>query len=117
MADILLIGYDLEIARLTSRVIERNGFKVEIMTDPLYMPLYKPQVLIFDCDMPPRTGFEKYDKLIKKCFPAKILWVSSNEKDEISALELGADDWIKKPFHIDVFIARIKKLCRKIIRI
>ena len=117
MFNILLIGDNPEIARLTARIISRNGFNVKIITDSDEIPTLKPSLLIFDCGLSPEAGFKRYEKLIRYCFQSKILWISSNAQDEIQALEMGADDWIKKPFHMDIFIARIKKLCYKTIKI
>lgn len=114
MAAILLICDDPAIARLTSRVIERHGYNIMTMTDCSENISEKPDLIIFDCGMSPDEGLKKYNKIINICFPTKILWVSSDPADEILALEAGADDWIRKPYNVDVFLVRIKKLCKKV---
>lgn len=115
MPSILLIGDNTEISRLTSRILTKKGFDVNIVTDNNVVPDKNTDLIIFDIntEISPEFGFSLYDNIIKTCSRAKIIWMSSNEKDEIRALEAGADDWIRKPFHMDVFIARIKRLCRK----
>lgn len=112
MLNVLLIGDNPIITRLTSRLIERNGLDTTVWTDFFNMPKEKPDLLLFDCGISPESGFKKYKDLIEYYNRSKILWVSSEERDEIPALELGADDWIKKPFNTEVFITRIKRLCR-----
>ena len=112
MIHILLIAVDSEIARLASRLIKRNGFSVDIITNPDETPSVKPGLIIFDCDMSPEKGLKKYDMLLQKYLGTKILWISSDAAEEVEALECGADDWVKKPLNVDVLLARIKRLCK-----
>ena len=115
MSNVLLVGDNNEISRLLSRILTKHGFDVQIITDNNVKPDRKTDLIIFDINtaVSPEFCFSIYDRLIKMCSGAKILWISSNENDEIRALEAGADDWIKKPFHMDVFLARIRRLCKK----
>ena len=115
MSNVLLIGDNNEISRLLSRILTKQGFYVQVITDNNALPDRKEDLIIFDINtsVSPEFCFSIYDRILKMNSEAKILWVSSNENDEIRALEAGADDWIKKPFHMDVFLARIRRLCRK----
>ena len=113
MNSILLVGHIQEVDEMTSKLLKRNGYMVHIIQDEKDLNGFNPDVIIMDCDLSPKDGFEKYNSLIQKLLPAQILWLSSNADDEINALEFGADDWIKKPFHLEIFLARIQKLCRK----
>ena len=117
MFHILLIGNNPEVAKLTSKLIKRSGFDTEIILEPQEVPETKPDLLIFDCDLPPFEGMEKYRKILRLYRQSKILWISSDPTEEVGALELGADDWMKKPLNVEVLIARIKKLCKNTLKI
>lgn len=110
MNRILLIGNNREVDSMTIKILRRNGYFAYLLGDTL---VEKPNLIIIDCEMSPKEGFKKYQTIINNLFPTSILWISSEEKDEIDALEYGADDWIKKPYHIEVLLARIKKLCKR----
>lgn len=114
MYHILLISDNKEVARLTSRMLKKNGYEVSICTTCDDIPDTSVSLLMFDCDITPRDGFRKYRDVIKHFRSAQILWISSHAEDEIEALEIGCDEWIKKPYHVEVFLARIKNLLRNV---
>lgn len=115
MSNILLVGDNSETSRLLSRILTKQGFNVQLLTDNNSTPDNQTDVIIFDLSSSssPEFCFYIYDEIIKKCSRAKILLLSSNENDEIRALEAGADDFIKKPINIDVFLVRVRSLCKK----
>lgn len=113
MCDVLFISNDRGVADLTSKIIEKYGYHVVCMTKKTEEPAKKPDLILFDCNMTPETGFEVYQDLLQRNPIAKILWISSEEDDEISALEAGADDFMRKPIKMDVLIARLNSLRRR----
>ena len=113
MNTILLVGHIKEVDEMTSRLLKRNGYRVQVLQDEKDSINMNPDLIIMDCDLTPKEGFERYKSVIQNLLPVQILWISSNPDDEINALEFGADDWIKKPFHLEILLARIQKLCKK----
>lgn len=70
---------------------------------------------ILDIMMPKKTGFEVLKEIRSESdLPVLILTALGNSEDEIKGLELGADDYITKPFKYKVFIARIKAALRRV---
>ena len=74
-----------------------------------------PDVVILDIGLPDIDGFEVLTRI--RCFskvPVIILTVRSAEADEFRGLELGADDYIIKPFDHRELIARVKKVLSRV---
>lgn len=70
-----------------------------------------PDAVILDIGLPDMDGFEVLDRIRRfSSVPVIILTVRSDEKDEFRGLELGADDYIVKPFDHRELIARVKKV-------
>jgi DNA-binding response OmpR family regulator len=71
-----------------------------------------PDLVILDVMMPVMDGFEmlsilKKDEILKSV-PVIVLTARSSEKDVLRGFELGADDYVTKPFRIEEFLARVK---------
>lgn len=67
--------------------------------------------IILDCNLPDGTGFDLCREVrLKQDIPILMLTARDTELDEVKALELGADDFMSKPFSIAVLKARLKKL-------
>ncbi len=74
-----------------------------------------PDLLVLDIMMPKKNGFEVLEILRKKHkFPVIILTAKEEESDKIRGLELGADDYMVKPFSINELIARVKANLRRL---
>ncbi len=73
-----------------------------------------PDLIILDIAMPGKDGFAVTKELITWCkAPILILSVRYDENDKIKALDLGADDYLVKPFGIGELLARIRALLRR----
>lgn len=71
------------------------------------------QGIILDCNLPDGSGFELCKELREKSeIPIIMLTARDTELDEIKALELGADDYMSKPFSVAVLKARVKKMLK-----
>ena len=71
------------------------------------------QGIILDCNLPDGNGFELCKKLREESeIPIMMLTARDTELDEIKALELGADDYMSKPFSVAVLKARVKKMLK-----
>lgn len=71
----------------------------------------KPDLLILDVNLPGKTGYELCKSLkVKSSFPILILTARDTLSDELTALGLGADDFLTKPCHPDRLLARAERL-------
>lgn len=74
----------------------------------------KPNLIILDVGLPDGNGFDLYKKNIKeKKIPTIFLTAKDEEDDVVTGLELGAEDYITKPFSTRELIARINKILHK----
>ncbi len=71
----------------------------------------KPDLVILDVNLPGKTGYELCKSLkVKSSFPILILTARDTLSDELTALGLGADDFLTKPCHPDRLLARSERL-------
>ncbi|WP_405082734.1 response regulator transcription factor [Paenibacillus chitinolyticus] len=99
--------------------LKREGFVVETAADGeealRKTESFRPHVLVMDVMMPRLTGFEVCRKLEnRKNLGILLLTVKNDIVDKILGLELGADDYMTKPFDLRELIARVRALCRRL---
>ncbi len=115
---ILIIEDDESISEIVSRVLESEGYTTHIASngvkgmEQFYLTL--PDLIILDVKMPETDGWETLDRIrqISDC-PAIMLTVFGSTDDIIKGLELGADDYLVKPFGIQELIARVTAVLRR----
>ncbi|NGX56769.1 MAG: Alkaline phosphatase synthesis transcriptional regulatory protein PhoP [Candidatus Anoxychlamydiales bacterium] len=118
---ILLIEDEEEIAALIKLQAEVSGYKLHVEVDGLNgfktAQREKPDLIILDIYLPGQNGFDVVRKIKKSSelrnIPVIILSSKKEELDIVLGLELGADDYITKPFSIKIFFAKIKAILRK----
>ncbi|MBN2494147.1 MAG: response regulator transcription factor [Deltaproteobacteria bacterium] len=99
--------------------LELEGYRVEVATDgeqALDKALaLRPDLLLLDVMMPGRDGFEVCRELQRRGarIPILILSARDQEVDIVLGLELGADDYLTKPFGLRELLARIKAILRR----
>ena len=119
MEKVLIIEDDADLAELMSIHISDMGYETEKSfdgKDGLLKALNnKYKIIILDIRLPGLDGFEICKKLRSEKDTTPILMVTSKseEIDKILGLELGADDYITKPFSIRELIARVKAIIRR----
>ena len=116
---ILIVEDDPSIRLGLKRSLEFEGFTIELAKDgeEAIQRAFdkKPNLIVLDLMLPKVNGFEvcrtvrKYDSTI----PIVILSAKGDEGDKVLGLELGADDYITKPFSIRELTARIKAALRR----
>jgi DNA-binding response OmpR family regulator len=124
MTRILVVEDDRDIAELVGRYLEKAGFTVEILGSGrealAAIASRPPDVLVLDLMLPGVDGLEicravrANDKTAN--LPIVMLTARSEEGERIAGLELGADDYIGKPFSPNELVARIRALLRRISR-
>ena len=117
MTTILLVDDDRMITSPLRRTLEQNGYDVLLASNGragLDMALVeKPDVVVLDVMMPEMDGWAVCRELRQQSgVPILMLTAMSEEVDRILGLELGADDYLTKPFSSRELMARIKALLR-----
>lgn len=117
--DILVADDENAIADIIKFNLVKQGFNIRIANDgeETLKEIEKevPDLLVLDIMMPKKNGFEVLTELRKKYkFPVIILTAKEEESDKIKGLELGADDYMVKPFSINELIARVKANLRRL---
>ena len=115
---ILLIDDDVELCGLMKEYFGRNGCAVECVhngRDGLARALEeKHQIVILDGMLPVLDGFEVLRQLRKRSsVPVIMLTARTRERDRITGLDAGADDYLPKPFSPDELLARIRAVRRR----
>ena len=80
----------------------------------LVLSYKKPDIIIMDHRMPKKDGVETSAEMLEMDHSIKILFVSADESARQRALEIGAVDFIKKPFEISEILSAIEKLTEEI---
>lgn len=80
-----------------------------------YLNINLPDLILLDLNLPDGNGFDLCKDISSKCsIPIIILTAKNDVVDKVLGLELGADDYITKPFHIKEVLSRIKAVLRRI---
>ncbi len=114
---ILIVEDDSLIADMMKRYLEREGFKVfweENGTDALTTyDKVSPDVVVLDLMLPDMDGFDLCKVFSQNDTMVIILTAKDGDEDKIVGLELGADDYMTKPFNMRELVARVKALIRR----
>ena len=117
MIKLAIIDDDQEILTLLDEYLKKNGFEVEGFSDGeafLSRDETEFSLLILDIGLPGIDGLEICRRLRQKSsIPIIMLTAASDDLDRILGLELGADDYLGKPFNPRELLARIKALLRR----
>jgi len=117
MTKLAIIDDDQEILSLLDEYLKKNGFEVEGFADGeafLSRDETEFDLLILDIGLPGIDGLEICQRLRQKSsIPIIMLTAASDDLDRILGLELGADDYLGKPFNPRELLARIKALLRR----
>ena len=119
MNKIAVIDDDQEILTLLEQYLTKNGFEVEGFMDGesfLIEDESRFGLAVLDIGLPGIDGLEVCRRLRQKSnLPIIMLTAASDDLDRILGLELGADDYVGKPFNPRELLARIKALLRRTI--
>ena len=118
---VAVVDDEPDILGLVSLHLRNNHFRVREFSDGSsfikYLDSETPGLVVLDLMLPDADGFEicKYMKRKKDLshIPIVMLTAKSGETDTILGLELGADDYVKKPFSPNELIARVKTVLRR----
>ena len=118
MSKILLVDDDIELTDLLAEVLRLDSFEVEIANngqDALDKLNSSHQLVLLDVMMPVLNGIETLKKIRQTSnVPVMMLTARGEEIDRVLGLELGADDYLPKPFNDRELVARIKAILRRV---
>lgn len=116
---ILVVDDEPKVARLARDYLEKNGFRVVTASDGqsalTTARREKPDLIILDLMLPIMGGREVCRILRRESdIPIIMLTALSEEIDQVTGLEIGADDYITKPFSPRALVARVRALLRRV---
>ncbi|MFA5293325.1 MAG: response regulator [Phycisphaerae bacterium] len=119
--NILIVDDEEDVLELVRYNLDKNGYKVETATtgeDALRKARVKmPDLMILDLMLPGIDGLEVCKKLKSDAktqnIPIIMLTAKGEESDIVTGLELGADDYLTKPFSPKVLVARIRRILHR----
>lgn len=116
---VLIIDDDTKLRKLLKEYLEENGFQVYSLEDGSEalktMEEVSPDIVILDVMLPGIGGLDLLKEINKKfSVPVIMLTAKGEETDRIIGLELGADDYIPKPFYPRELLARMKAVMRRV---
>jgi DNA-binding response OmpR family regulator len=117
-ARILVVEDDAHLADVVSRYLRREGFSVDIVHDGrtgLERALESlPDLVILDLMLPGLDGLELFRRLRRVApIPVVMLTARGSEEERVAGLELGADDYVSKPFSPRELTARVRAVLRR----
>jgi DNA-binding response OmpR family regulator len=116
---ILLVDDDPDLLAVTGFALQQAGFLVIKANNGIealaVLEAEQPDLAVFDINMPKMSGFELARRLRERsAIPLMMLTVRHEDEDVVKALELGADDYLTKPFSPKILVARIRALLRRV---
>ena len=115
---ILIADDDSNICELLRLYLEKDGFKTVIANNGRealdFADKFSPDLIVLDIMMPQLDGWQVCREIRKKSNTPIIMLTAKGETfDKILGLELGADDYVSKPFDSKEVVARIKAILRR----
>lgn len=115
---ILVVDDDLELAALIGFALRQAGYLVVQAADGhaalQVFEQERPDLVILDVNLPQLDGFEVCRQLRSRAAtPIMLLTVRAAEDDQVRGLDLGADDYLTKPFSPRTLLARVRALLRR----
>jgi len=116
-ARILVVDDEIEIVRALQRSLAAHGYDVFTANSGEEaleaISHYRPDLMVLDLGLPGMSGLEVAKRVREESnLPIIVLSVKDTERDKVLALDLGADDYVSKPFGMDEVLARIRVALR-----
>jgi DNA-binding response OmpR family regulator len=118
MSTVLVVEDELEIARIVRDYLARAGFEVIVVGDGdsalASVRNARPDLVVLDLGLPGRDGLDVAREVRRRSdTPIVMLTARGEEADRIVGLELGADDYVVKPFSPKELVARVRAVLRR----
>lgn len=119
---VAIVDDEPDLLELVSHHLKRAGFQTQTFLDGRtflsYLDRHRPDLVILDLMLPDADGFEICKNLRSKrdfiSLPIIMLTAKGDETDRVLGLELGADDYVTKPFSVKELVSRVKAVLRRL---
>jgi DNA-binding response OmpR family regulator len=118
VSHVLVVDDDPTVSDVVSRYLIRDGHEVEVVSDGLLAlnaaTVSLPDLMVLDLMLPTMSGLEVYRR-IRELGPVPVIMLTarSDEADRVAGLELGADDYVTKPFSPRELALRVEAVLRR----
>ncbi|MBR0530004.1 MAG: response regulator transcription factor [Ruminococcus sp.] len=118
MTDILIVEDDKELSSLLTDFLRAEGYTVSAVENGeravQLFDRYGARLVVLDINLPDMNGFAVCSKLRENAdTPILIVSARTDKEDKLNGLDLGADDYIEKPYDIDILLAKIKGIFKR----
>jgi len=115
---ILIVDDEPRIREVVANYLRRDGYQVETAVDGetarTGLTEFKPDLVVLDLMLPAVSGFEVLNDIRREGdLPVILLTARAEESDRVAGLELGADDYVVKPFSPRELVARVRTVLRR----
>jgi two-component system KDP operon response regulator KdpE len=115
---ILVVDDEPQILRAVERALDARGYVVQTATDGRAavgaVAEREPDLVVLDLNLPHMDGLTACREIRRSSrVPILVLSVRDGERDKVAALDLGADDYLTKPFGTEELVARVRALLRR----
>lgn len=116
---VLVVEDERDMNQLIQKVLKKSGYSVDSCYDGeeamLYLDTTQYDVMLLDVMLPKRDGYQVVEEMRRKGMDTPVLFLTARDSiaDRVHGLDLGADDYLVKPFDFEELLARIRVLSRK----
>lgn len=115
---VVIVEDEAAVARMVSSALQRDGYTTQVAgTSEAALKVIeelKPDLVVLDLMLPDADGFDLCRRLRRDhTFPIIILTARTDEVDRVAGLEIGADDYVVKPFSVRELVARVRAALRR----
>ena len=116
---LLIIEDELSLQELMTKALKQEGYVAENAMDfntaVEKLGVYSYDCVLLDINLPGGSGFDILEHVKKTGIRANVIVISARDSldDKVKGLELGADDYLAKPFHMAELVARIRSVARR----
>lgn len=116
---VLVVEDERDLNRIICKKLKIEGYSVDSCYDGeealIYINGANYDIILMDIMMPKLNGYEVLERMRKEKNSTPVLFLTAKDtiEDRVKGLDLGADDYIVKPFHFDELMARIRVLIRR----
>lgn len=116
---ILVVEDERDLNRIICKKLKVEGYSVDSCYDGeealTYIGGANYDIIIMDIMMPKKNGYEVLAQIRKEKIDTPVLFLTAKDgiEDRVKGLDLGADDYIIKPFHFDELMARVRAMIRR----
>ncbi len=116
---VLVVEDEKDLNRVITKKLKIEGYSVDSCYDGeeavYYISMTAYDVIILDIMLPKKNGYEVLSDIRKKGFTTPVLFLTAKDalEDRVKGLDLGADDFLIKPFHFEELMARLRVMVRR----